>query len=220
MIAAYATQTLPAPSGLPPIAVPRYPEVRHRDAFDREYLLDVAAAATVRTQPGSLPACWPLLDDRDHVEAICRDYGELDVEHRFTAEQLEEAQRRAVAAERARDQAIAARDQAVADLARERERHATTQRVLAETLEHAVGLQARNLRLSVDLAVTRDAMAAIYRRYRALRVAVVIAEVLEALDVQRWSARAERRGGFTTGDDVDDTLVIDVDEVAATGGAR
>src|SRR5262249_50466043 len=157
------------------IPVPHCPKLRQRDAFDRDYLLDIAAAATARPLPGSLPACWFLLDNREHIEAICRDYGELEAENRLVADRLDEPKRRAVAAERARDQADAA-------LARERERHGTTQRRLAETLEHAVGLQARNLRLSAEVALTRHAMAAIYRRYRALRIAVVIAEVLEELD--------------------------------------
>jgi hypothetical protein len=137
-MAAHATLSLPPPERLAAIPVPHCPELRQRDAFDRDYLLDVAAAATARPLPGSLPACWFLLDNREHIEAICRDYGELEAESRLVTEQRDDARRRAVAAERARDQAMAG----------------------------AAALQVRNLRLSVELAVTRHAMAAIDRRYR------------------------------------------------------
>lgn len=54
----------PAPAHLP--AIP-YPEYREPDQRDREWLLDVAAAACRDS--------YPLVGDRDLVEAICRDYG-------------------------------------------------------------------------------------------------------------------------------------------------
>jgi hypothetical protein len=53
-----------------------YPASRPADEWDREYLLDVAAAA----QRDS----WPLVGQRDLVEALCRELGavasELDAE--------------------------------------------------------------------------------------------------------------------------------------------
>jgi len=204
VIAVCARERSAAPSGLPAIPVPRYPALRQRDAFDREYLLDVAAAATARTPPGSLPACWLLLDNREHIEAICRDYGTLEAENGLVADQLDDAERRAVAAERARELAVA-------DLKRERERHATTQRRLAASMEHAARLQLQNLRLLAELAVTRHMMATLDRRYRALRVAILMAEVADELHAHRAQC-----GWFTTEGSVDDTQVIDVDEVAAT----
>jgi hypothetical protein len=50
-----------------------YPIARHDPAdWDREYLLDVAAAAKRDS--------WPLVGCRDLVEAICRDYGAIALE--------------------------------------------------------------------------------------------------------------------------------------------
>ena len=180
MTAQGATQ--PASERLPPIAVPRYPEVRHHDAFDRDYLLDVAAAATARTSPGSPPASWPLLDNREHVEAICRDYGELAAESSLAESQLDTAKRRATDAERARDEALTALAQVLADLVVERAKHATTTELLIASLRAAVQLQAANARLQVGLAAAREAMLAMRRRCQQLRVALVVAELRGELD--------------------------------------
>jgi hypothetical protein len=218
--AARATQRLPLPERLPAIQIALYPELRHPDAFDRDYLLDVAAAATARTAPGTPPACWPLLGSRDHVEAICRDYGELDADNRFAAEQLDDAQRRAVRAERARDEAQRALAQAVKDLTREREKHATMAQQLSASRADVAGLQMRNLRLVAELAVTRHAMTTVQRRYQALQIAVVTAEVLAALDEEIRATSRAQYDHTSPADDLDDTQVIDVREVATTGGAR
>jgi hypothetical protein len=164
------------------VAIPRYPEVRHRDAFDRDYLLDVAAAATARTSPGSLPACWPLLDSREHVEAICRDYGELAAESSLAEDQLDAAKRRATAAERARDEALTALAQVIADVVVERAKHAMTTELLIASLREAVQLEAANARLRAGLAAAREVMLAMRRRCQQLRVALVVAEVRGDLD--------------------------------------
>lgn len=67
----------PAPAHLPAVA---YPEYREPDQRDREWLLDVAAAACRDS--------YPLVGDRGLVEAICRDYG-------ITAGQLRDEYERA-----------------------------------------------------------------------------------------------------------------------------
>lgn len=206
MIAARATEAAPAADCLQPILVPRYPEPRRREDFDREYLLDVAAAATARPRPGSLPACWPLLDDRDHIEAICRDYGELDVDHRLLAEQLDEAKR--------------ALTEARAELAIERATHAATAERLTAARAGAVRLLMRSMLLVAELAATQHALATLGRRYHALRVAMLMLEVSDELHAEKRSTHRGQSSEFATVDDVDATRVIDVDERIATGGAR
>ena len=220
MIAAFAAEALPAPSGLQPILAPRYPALRRREDFDREYLLDVAAAATARPRPGSLPACWPLLDDREHIEAICRDYGELDVDHRLVAEQLDEAQRRAVAAEHARDEAQRSLAEAVEELAVEREQHAATAELLSAAQAGALRLLLRDTLLLAELALTQLAMAETRQRYQALRVDLLMLEVSDELHAEKRPTHRGQSSEFATVDGVDGSHGIDVDERVAMGGAR
>lgn len=66
MTACFYTDTFLLPAGPLRPPAPAYPAGRPRDDWDREYLLDVAAAAECDS--------WDLVGDRDLVEAICRDY--------------------------------------------------------------------------------------------------------------------------------------------------
>jgi hypothetical protein len=204
--ASHATRPLPRPERLPAIPVPRCPELRQRDAFNREYLLDIAAAATTRPLPGSLPACWFLLDNREHIEAICRDYGELEAENRLVAEQLDEAKH--------------ALTEAQAELAVERATHAATAELLTASRTGAVCLLMQSMLLVAELAATQHALTTLGRRYQALRIAMLMLEVSDELHAEKRSTHRKQSSEFMTVDDVDATRVIDVDERIAMGGAR
>ena len=71
-----------------------YPPFRDPADYDREFLLDVAAAATRDS--------WPLVGRRDLVEAICADYGKAITEAQGERERHESTQRLLAAERKAR----------------------------------------------------------------------------------------------------------------------
>ncbi len=66
------TVIMPPPARLPAVPIAIYPEPRHPDRWDRDYLQDVALAGARDATP--LDGCSAL------VEAICADYGDLAAE--------------------------------------------------------------------------------------------------------------------------------------------
>lgn len=154
------TLAMPVPDHLPAIPVAVYPEPRHPSCYDREYLLDVAAAATTRQQPGSEPAAAPLMSSTDHVEAICR----LALDLSRELEQLPIARGVAAAFERALAVERAANAKHLERVLEEQERNAQLTTMLTSALADALRQQQQNIAMSNELAITRHAMAAVLRK--------------------------------------------------------
>lgn len=136
---------------------------------DREYLLDVAVAATRDS--------WPLVGDSDLVEAICADYGRLAADYALATDQ-----RTSLEAELARERA--SHDETAAQLARVLRdalaQAATQTQALAQgemlriaALAEAQRLRELSIQLSNEMVITHHAMATLAFACHARRAAVV-----------------------------------------------
>ncbi len=108
------------------------PPDRDPSEWDREYLVDVAAAARADS--------WRLSGHRQLLEAVCVDYVQLEWQHRQDTDRIAELERK---------------------IARERESHRVTTVLQISGLKNELRLQEKCILLSEQLAVQSHARAGI-----------------------------------------------------------